>query len=113
MKTTTKTVHWNVSKLASPSYAPQFGIYADEEPNDLAIVKGDNSEANAELICRAVNSHAELLEACKFVLSQLDPLGDHPKTQCVLNSDCLSPKDTDDQSVVEYLKAAIAKAEAQ
>ena len=34
----------------------------------------------------------------------------HPKTQVVLYSDCLSP-DSDDKTVVDYLREIVAKAE--
>lgn len=36
---------WNISKHATPEYAPQFGIHDGQ--HDFAIVKGDNAEANA------------------------------------------------------------------
>jgi len=50
---------WLASRLASPDYAPQYGIYSESNPNDFAIVKGDNAEANARLIASA----PDLLEA--------------------------------------------------
>ena len=53
--------NWEVSKHATPDYAPQYGIYADGERNDLCTVKGENAEDNARLIAAA----PELLAACK------------------------------------------------
>jgi hypothetical protein len=38
---------WIVSRLASPDYAPQFGIYSSENTNDFATVKGDEANAHA------------------------------------------------------------------
>src|SRR5678815_3378943 len=61
--------------------------------------------ANRRLIAAA----PDLLEACKFVLSQLAP--DEPiKMQHKLYSDCLSPN-SDDKTVVDYLREIVAKAE--
>lgn len=56
---------WEVSKHATPEYAPQYGIYADGARNDLCTVKSENAEDDAEFICKAVNCHKDLLEACK------------------------------------------------
>jgi len=50
---------WNISKLAAPDYAPQFGIYSGDSQRDLAQVIGDNSAANSALIASA----PDLLEA--------------------------------------------------
>ncbi len=58
---------WSVSKHATPDYAPQFGIYAGDSPNDLAIVKGDNAEADAALIEAAPDLLAALQEAMPFL----------------------------------------------
>ena len=44
---------WEVSKHATPDYAPQFGIYAEGARNDLAIVKGDNAHADAVVMAAA------------------------------------------------------------
>jgi hypothetical protein len=54
---------WLTTKHGTPAYSPQFGVYAEGEPKDHCIVKGDSAEADSEFICRAVNSHYELLEA--------------------------------------------------
>jgi len=63
---------WLTTKHGTPAYSPQFGVYAEGEPKDHCIVKGDSAEADSEFICRAVNSHYELLEACKVALVHLD-----------------------------------------
>lgn len=59
---------WEVSKHATPDYAPQFGVYAEGEQHDLAIVKGINAEADACLIAAA----PKLLEACQEALFYLE-----------------------------------------
>jgi hypothetical protein len=41
---------WNVSKHATPDYAPQYGIYANNREYDHVIVKGENAEMDARLI---------------------------------------------------------------
>jgi hypothetical protein len=41
---------WNVSRHATPDYAPQYGVWSEEDGKDLAIVKG---AANAKLIAAA------------------------------------------------------------
>jgi hypothetical protein len=39
---------WATSKHATPEYAPQYGVYAEDGSNaDLAIVKGENAKAAA------------------------------------------------------------------
>lgn len=52
---------WEISKHATPEYAPQFGIYSSGNRNDLALVEGDNAKADAQLIAAA----PELLDALK------------------------------------------------
>ena len=59
---------WNVSRHATPDYAPQFGIYAGESARDLAIVKGDNAAADAALIEAA----PELLAALEDALEEIN-----------------------------------------
>ena len=44
---------WLISKLATPSYAPEFGIYAYGYQNDLARVFGPSAKADAHLIAAA------------------------------------------------------------
>jgi hypothetical protein len=62
--TATKTTHtpgpWLVTKHGTPDYAPQFGIYAEGEPRDLAIITGDNSKADADLMAAAPDLLAAL-----------------------------------------------------
>lgn len=55
---------WIVSRLASPDYAPQYGIYSSENVNDFAIIKGD--EANA----RAIAALPDLLAALEQILQE-------------------------------------------
>ena len=59
---------WNISNSASPAHSPQFGIYAEGERNNLAIVYNDNAEANARLIAAA----PDLLAALKDLLDYED-----------------------------------------
>lgn len=58
---------WEASKHATPDYAPQYGIYADGEQNDLCTVKSENAKDDARLIAAAPN----LLEACKLAATAL------------------------------------------
>lgn len=57
---------WAISKHATPDYAPQYGIYAGDSPNDLATVKGDNAKADAALIASA----PDLLAVCRQLVDQ-------------------------------------------
>ena len=62
---------WAVTKHASPDYAPQFGIYAEGSPRDLATVCGNNADSakhDAALISAAPN----LLAALQQAADQLD-----------------------------------------
>lgn len=59
---------WNISKHATPDYAPQFGIYAEGCRNDLAYVVHENTEANARLIAAA----PDLLAALQAILDYED-----------------------------------------
>lgn len=71
MKNTAKHTkgEWNISKHATPEYAPQFGIYA-EDGNDFVIVKGEKAEANAKIIAAA----PELLEALNLAFEEITML---------------------------------------
>lgn len=53
---------WAISRLATPDYAPEFGIYAEGSQRDLARVFGDNSAADAALIRAAPMLLAALQE---------------------------------------------------
>ena len=55
---------WEITKHATPEYAPQFGVYAEGQVNDLATVVGPNAKADAQLIAAA----PQLLAACKLAL---------------------------------------------
>ena len=71
----------------------------------MLVKKGlAEQQANASLLAGAPT----LLEACRFILSQLDPDGANG-AQCKLYSDCLHPTD-DNKTVVDFLQEAIAKA---
>ena len=58
---------WEVSKHATPDYAPQYGIHKGGT-NDFCIVKDKEAEANAHLIAAA----PDLLEACKEINKRID-----------------------------------------
>lgn len=47
----------------------------------IAHAKGDNAEANARFIVRAVNSHAQLLAACEAALALCEGNGYSVKVQ--------------------------------
>ncbi len=84
--------NWEISKHATPDYAPQYGIHNGRR-NDFCIVKGENAEANAQLIAAA----PELLRAVKGEFAMLNSL----------------PMTTPDQdSRLEQLELLIAKAQA-
>ena len=51
---------WVVCKHATPEWAPQFGVYAEGEQQDLATVKGENAKANSRLIAAAPDLLANL-----------------------------------------------------
>lgn len=61
---------WWIAPLASPNYAPQFGIYT-AGGRDLAQVTGPNAKADAHLIAAA----PLMLKALEVVA---DMLGRHP-----------------------------------
>ena len=56
-----------VSRHATPEHSPQFGIYAEGQNHDFAIVKGDNAEADATLFAAA----PQLLMACQKLVTWL------------------------------------------
>ncbi len=74
--TTMETTHtpgpWNIIKLATPEYSPEYGIYAGDSQNDLARVINDNSAANALLISAAPELLATLIECVES--GRLSPL---------------------------------------
>ena len=61
---------WEVSKHATPSYAPQYGIYS-EGSNDFCIVKDENAESNAHLIASAPDLFEALKEADNWLNGRL------------------------------------------
>ena len=52
---------WEIGKLATPDWAPQYAIYAGPGPSVAVVVHG-NSEANAKLITAAPELLASLIE---------------------------------------------------
>ncbi len=77
---------WEISKLASPDYAPQYGIYAEGGRNALCIVKGENAEADAKIIVVA----PKLLAVCKKLIGfvEIDNRFVCPATDCQDKDDC-------------------------
>ena len=63
---------WDISRHATPESHPQYGVYAEGQQNDLAIVRGD---ANAQFIALAHNAMPVLLEAVEQFLPE-PPGGD-------------------------------------
>jgi hypothetical protein len=57
---------WNLSRLATPDYRPEFGIYTDGS-TDFVRVVGNNSEENAALIAASPDLLDALLIALPFV----------------------------------------------
>lgn len=85
MKTpTTKTKHTQLpwvqthkgGSITSPS-KPRSTIIYDE-----GLFDGEEGEANAEFIVRAVNSHYELLEALKECVEELNGANAHRNITC-------------------------------
>jgi hypothetical protein len=72
------------------------GIFCDVKPLHITDEAMEQAKANAELIVRAVNSHAELLEAAKLGAKML-----------LRNT----LQDWEDTQAYRKLKSAIAKAE--
>lgn len=64
MTTTTYTSGtWAISRHATPDYAPQYGIYANDASGwDIATVHGENAASNAVLIAAAPQLLAVLEE---------------------------------------------------
>lgn len=91
---------WEVSKHGTPSYAPQFGIYAEGEQNDLAIVKGENAEADAILMAAAPDLLGVLKEAEEIIFG---PIAD------LITGDQMA--ETGAYDVLDTIRKAIAKAE--
>lgn len=91
---------WAISKLATPSYAPEFGIYAEGSERDLARIIGDNSTANATLIAAAPDLLDALYNALPYVE---DILADKAQLACF--------KPGVVQQHAAAIRAAIAKAE--
>lgn len=47
-------------------------IFIYSEVDDSPVIEDFAKVEDAELVCRAVNSHYELLEACKELVAELD-----------------------------------------
>lgn len=76
--------NWEISKHGNYD---SFGIYAEGQRNDLAIVKGGNeeggeAEANAKLIAAA----PDLLEALIMCSKSLATYGSHPIIEIAVNN---------------------------
>lgn len=95
---------WQISKHGTPESHPQYGIH-DGGQNDFCIVKGDDAKARAELICRAVNSHADLVAALEAVHSTYRTFRDVPKDEQEWTS-------IDDLAMAQ-LESALTKAKLQ
>jgi len=64
---------WNVSKHGNND---SFGVYAEGQPNDFAIVKGGNEEGGeAEANARLIAAAPELLEAVELALMDFEMEG--------------------------------------
>lgn len=95
-------VPWSISKLATPAYAPEYSIHQEDCASDLARVIGGNSEADAELIVRAVNAHDELVRCLDQLLNSAvwakQMLGDIPErshfNQCIVEARAILQKAT-------------------
>ena len=70
-------IPWAITKHGTPDYAPQYGIYAENDPlgHDFVTVYGNNALANARLLVTT----PKMLEVLQSVLSQHDA------------TDCLGP----------------------
>jgi hypothetical protein len=62
---------WNITRHATPDYAPQFGIYAGSETRDFATVYGDDAERRANLCAAA----PDLLAALRNLLDDALAIG--------------------------------------
>ena len=70
--TTYTTPQWETTKLASPGYAPKFGIY--DEPGDLlAVVSGDSPE-EVEGRAKLISAAPDLLAALQKCLEWLEAI---------------------------------------
>jgi hypothetical protein len=66
MSTNHTTGPWDISRSATPDYAPQFEVYSEVSDDRVAIAF--TSEANARLIAAA----PELLEALEWIVKHCD-----------------------------------------
>ena len=65
-----------IIKYPTPDYDGQFGIFAENSNKSIAIVKGENAEANAKHIVKCVNTHDELVSALKEMTETFSGVGD-------------------------------------
>ena len=75
---------WKVTKHATkyPDLFTYSIIQAQPDPdfNTVCGITSElDSETDAEFICRACNSHEDLLEACKYAFENLRPQGNIKK----------------------------------
>ena len=85
---------WTITRLVSPDYALQFGIYAGPGPSVALVVNG-NREANARLIAAAPDLLAALHLALPFI------------EDCAMD-DCYKPGYVN--KAIATIRAAIKKA---
>jgi len=74
-KTKTASQPWAVSKLATPDYAPQFGLYCPDNGRDAAIVLGPNAAADATLMAAAPALCGALIDLLAVAISRGEKLG--------------------------------------
>ena len=55
---------WDTIRHGTPDYAPQYGVYAGNSPNDLAIVF---READGDFMCMAHAMTPTLIEAVELL----------------------------------------------
>jgi hypothetical protein len=61
---------WEISRHATPDYAPQYGVYT-ENNRHIATVRGDHAEEDARLIAAA----PELLDVLQDVIEDTGTSG--------------------------------------
>jgi len=65
---------WNISKIANDY--EQYSIYADNKEKSSLICNSVEGKDNAQRIVQCVNSHDDLLEACKEAVQLFESIKD-------------------------------------